>query len=247
MQFLCFLCCLAGFLQHSTTEVPNTANSPSNPADVPEDFIPTEIAKSASSVSIAQTTVSSKFLVSQRTSFRKPVRNEFLVYSFDVSTANTYSGTTGKESVANSMPNVSFRDNVVSPRRTTKTPLAQVKRAYSPLGASIILNNKMNVINGTLETNKKPEERSAGKFQSPFDKHKDNFIQSIFETFAVPPKGSGTGEKIDAVAGPQLLTCADSPCFPGVPCESNEDRSFRCGRCPFGYFGDGVICKGMDT
>lgn len=105
----------------------------------------------------------------------------------------------------------------------------------------------MNVINGTLGTNKEAEGRSDGTFQSSFGKHRDNFVQSVFETFAVPPKGSGTGNKLDAVAVPQLLTCADSPCFPGVPCESNEEGSFRCGRCPFGYFGDGVVCIGMDT
>nr|XP_020855723.1 LOW QUALITY PROTEIN: von Willebrand factor D and EGF domain-containing protein [Phascolarctos cinereus] len=42
-----------------------------------------------------------------------------------------------------------------------------------------------------------------------------------------------------------LLTCADSPCFPGVPCASALDGSFRCGRCPFGYYGDGAECKAI--
>ncbi len=40
------------------------------------------------------------------------------------------------------------------------------------------------------------------------------------------------------------VTCADSPCFPGVPCEPTVTGSFRCGRCPYGYTGDGVTCKG---
>lgn len=40
------------------------------------------------------------------------------------------------------------------------------------------------------------------------------------------------------------VTCADSPCFPGVPCEPTVSGSFRCGRCPYGYTGDGVTCKG---
>nr|XP_020471247.1 von Willebrand factor D and EGF domain-containing protein isoform X2 [Monopterus albus] len=41
------------------------------------------------------------------------------------------------------------------------------------------------------------------------------------------------------------VTCADSPCFPDVPCEPTETGSFSCGRCPFGYTGDGVTCKAV--
>ncbi|XP_015248179.1 PREDICTED: von Willebrand factor D and EGF domain-containing protein [Cyprinodon variegatus] len=41
------------------------------------------------------------------------------------------------------------------------------------------------------------------------------------------------------------VTCADSPCFPGVPCEPTGSGSFRCGRCPHGYTGDGVTCKAV--
>ncbi|XP_043545784.1 von Willebrand factor D and EGF domain-containing protein isoform X2 [Chiloscyllium plagiosum] len=44
---------------------------------------------------------------------------------------------------------------------------------------------------------------------------------------------------------PKMVTCTDSPCFSGVPCESTPSGSFKCGRCPFGYFGDGVTCKAM--
>ncbi|XP_056299805.1 von Willebrand factor D and EGF domain-containing protein isoform X2 [Pseudoliparis swirei] len=44
---------------------------------------------------------------------------------------------------------------------------------------------------------------------------------------------------------PLHLTCADSPCFPGVPCELAATGSFRCGRCPYGYTGDGVACKAV--
>ncbi|XP_069576788.1 von Willebrand factor D and EGF domain-containing protein [Brachyistius frenatus] len=40
-------------------------------------------------------------------------------------------------------------------------------------------------------------------------------------------------------------TCADSPCFPGVPCEPAVSGSFRCGRCPYGYAGDGVTCRAV--
>ncbi|XP_068425269.1 von Willebrand factor D and EGF domain-containing protein isoform X1 [Clinocottus analis] len=41
------------------------------------------------------------------------------------------------------------------------------------------------------------------------------------------------------------VTCADSPCFPGVSCEHAVTASYRCGRCPYGYTGDGVTCKAV--
>ncbi|XP_030605963.1 von Willebrand factor D and EGF domain-containing protein [Archocentrus centrarchus] len=41
------------------------------------------------------------------------------------------------------------------------------------------------------------------------------------------------------------VTCADSPCFPGVSCEPTVSGSFRCDSCPYGYTGDGVACKAV--
>ncbi|KAM9308078.1 von Willebrand factor D and EGF domain-containing protein [Gastrophryne carolinensis] len=44
---------------------------------------------------------------------------------------------------------------------------------------------------------------------------------------------------------PKKRTCADSPCFPGVACEPTKDGGYKCGRCPYGYFGDGANCKAI--
>lgn len=45
-------------------------------------------------------------------------------------------------------------------------------------------------------------------------------------------------------ADKHATTCADRPCFAGVPCEPTTDEGFHCGRCPGGYTGDGRACRG---
>ncbi|XP_068575499.1 von Willebrand factor D and EGF domain-containing protein [Cebidichthys violaceus] len=46
-------------------------------------------------------------------------------------------------------------------------------------------------------------------------------------------------------ADKHATTCADRPCFPGVPCEPTADEGFHCGRCPVGYTGDGRACRAV--
>nr|XP_040043443.1 von Willebrand factor D and EGF domain-containing protein isoform X2 [Gasterosteus aculeatus aculeatus] len=46
-------------------------------------------------------------------------------------------------------------------------------------------------------------------------------------------------------ADKRVVTCAERPCFPGVPCEPAPGRGYRCGRCPVGYTGDGRACRAV--
>ncbi|XP_069853466.1 von Willebrand factor D and EGF domain-containing protein [Dipodomys merriami] len=40
-------------------------------------------------------------------------------------------------------------------------------------------------------------------------------------------------------------TCTKSSCFLGVSCVPTRDGHFKCGRCPLGYYGDGISCKAI--
>ncbi|CAH2282496.1 von Willebrand factor D and EGF domain-containing isoform X1 [Pelobates cultripes] len=75
--------------------------------------------------------------------------------------------------------------------------------------------------------------------KSPFTALKDNVYNTLNRT-------NHKGELKSAyTVAPARLTCADSPCFLGVNCEPSQDGGFKCGRCPYGYYGDGVTCKAI--
>uniref|UniRef100_A0A8C7GC90 Thrombospondin 1 n=1 Tax=Oncorhynchus kisutch TaxID=8019 RepID=A0A8C7GC90_ONCKI len=40
--------------------------------------------------------------------------------------------------------------------------------------------------------------------------------------------------------------CLSNPCFPGTKCTSFPDGTWRCGKCPSAYSGDGIKCKDID-
>jgi hypothetical protein len=64
------------------------------------------------------------------------------------------------------------------------------------------------------------------------------FMPSVTKPVTISPEKFGSTK---------TSTCTESPCFPGVSCVPTTDGHFKCGRCPFGYYGDGINCKGIVT
>ncbi|KAM8904968.1 von Willebrand factor D and EGF domain-containing protein isoform 2-T2 [Spinachia spinachia] len=67
-------------------------------------------------------------------------------------------------------------------------------------------------------------------------------------TFSPPLQRGASAQaavRSGTTADRRVATCAERPCFPGVPCEPAPGRGYRCGRCPVGYTGDGRACRAV--
>ncbi|XP_011923560.1 PREDICTED: von Willebrand factor D and EGF domain-containing protein [Cercocebus atys] len=69
-----------------------------------------------------------------------------------------------------------------------------------------------------------------------YTQYEDEFVSSITKAITILPEKFGSNK---------ISPCADSPCFVGVSCVPSSDGHFKCGRCPFGYYGDGVNCRAI--
>ncbi|XP_054419803.1 von Willebrand factor D and EGF domain-containing protein [Pteronotus mesoamericanus] len=86
------------------------------------------------------------------------------------------------------------------------------------------------VTQGPLQTESGGHNAQITKSAEGYTHHKDGSALIIL------PENLGLTNK---------STCAKSPCFPGVSCVPTTDGHFRCGRCPFGYYGDGINCRAI--
>ncbi|XP_074235629.1 von Willebrand factor D and EGF domain-containing protein isoform X3 [Saimiri boliviensis] len=66
--------------------------------------------------------------------------------------------------------------------------------------------------------------------------YKEEFVSSVTKAITILPEKFGSTK---------ISPCEDSPCFLGVSCVPSSDGHFKCGRCPFGYYGDGINCRAI--
>ncbi|XP_019489258.1 PREDICTED: von Willebrand factor D and EGF domain-containing protein, partial [Hipposideros armiger] len=93
-----------------------------------------------------------------------------------------------------------------------------------------------NVTQGTIQTEAGGYNSAINTFVQGYTQHKDGFTASVTKAITILPKKPGLTK---------ISTCADLPCFLGVPCVPTTEGHFRCGRCPYGYYGDGINCRAI--
>lgn len=92
-----------------------------------------------------------------------------------------------------------------------------------------------NITQGTVQTETGGYNDQVITSAQGYTQHKDGFAASVSRATTILP------EKPEST---KISTCAESPCFLGVSCVPTTDGHFRCGRCPLGYYGDGINCRG---
>uniref|UniRef100_A0A8D1DUT3 von Willebrand factor D and EGF domains n=1 Tax=Sus scrofa TaxID=9823 RepID=A0A8D1DUT3_PIG len=92
------------------------------------------------------------------------------------------------------------------------------------------------IIQGTIQTEASGYNSQTNRSAQSYTQYKDGFVSSLTRAITNLPEMPGLTK---------VSTCAESPCFFGVSCVPTTDGRFQCGRCPFGYYGDGVNCRAI--
>ncbi|KAM8966794.1 von Willebrand factor D and EGF domain-containing protein [Pelodytes ibericus] len=211
-----------------TLKIPNTSGSSANPINHPNLAIhhpnPTTRSRTTESITI------------------KTTRNVPLVLTNNDSKKTVVTMLNGRRTSSNQSRTTWFTSHIarssyrgsgtnIYPTIHTLTNISKYRSTMLERAAK----DGIKTIEGSIVQNKVSDSNLMG----PFPRYIDNGSTILNRT-------EHRGELKSAYTmAPEKLTCADSPCFPGVYCEQNQDGGFKCGRCPYSYFGDGVSCKAI--
>ncbi|XP_062957123.1 von Willebrand factor D and EGF domain-containing protein [Cynocephalus volans] len=92
------------------------------------------------------------------------------------------------------------------------------------------------VIQNTIQTKTGEYNSQKNGYSQAYTQHKDRLVSLVTKAVTILPGKFGSTK---------ISTCAESPCFLGVSCVQTTDGHFKCGRCPFGYYGDGINCRAI--
>lgn len=194
---------------------------------------------STPSLSRSKTVTTEKSYNSQRSASVQPDVTESTAHA--VGSSSGHLTDTEGASPENTVITASSRSHAVS---TEKKARARVE-AYSHWETSkkASLSSSMNTSKGLSLSHKLFKGGNAHRVQHLLVKHRMSPLPFALVEVTVPPEM--LPEDSDEIVLSKAITCADLPCFPGVPCEPSQDDRVKCGRCPYGYYGDGFNCRGI--
>ncbi|XP_027495105.1 von Willebrand factor D and EGF domain-containing protein [Corapipo altera] len=227
-----------GFQQSSFEKVLSISSYIPSSTDVPKRFISTEMVSSSTPpASTVKTITAWKSLNSQRSASLQPAVTGNIAH-----TLRTISGHLADVEVSSSVHTVmtaSSESHAVSPEKKTRPQT----EAYSYFDTSrkTSPSSRANISKGLSLPSKAFRGGNVQRVLHLLAKHKASNLPFAPVKVTVPPKM--LPEELSEAVIPKAITCTDLPCFPGVHCEPSLDGSIRCGRCPYGYYGDGFTCR----
>lgn len=196
------------------------------------------VSSSTPPASTAKIITAWKSLNSQRSASVQPVPGNM---AHGLSTISGQLPNTEESSSVRAVVTASSRSHAVSPEKKAK---AQVE-AYSYFEPSRKTSSSRTNINKGFSLPSKVFRggNNTQRVQHLSVKHKVSPLPFVLVEVTVAPKMPP--EELSEAVIPGAVTCSDLPCFPGVSCEPSQDGSVKCGRCPYGYYGDGFTCRGI--
>lgn len=182
---------------------------------------------------------SEEHLLSSPSFTRSPgtTTNEFLnsigISPLSIKSVTTQTDNT-KKSVSHQTPAYEHADHILSTNLT-------LNESEVPAQSGTSLSNNPNrslgqirdVIQGTVQTETKRADAQISKPFQGFTQHE--FASLTTEENTILPENYGATK---------TSNCTEASCFLGVSCVPTTNGNFKCGRCPFGYYGDGTNCRG---
>lgn len=211
-----------------------------NSTDVPNRFIATEMVNSSMTpVSTVKSTTAWKMPDSQKNASVQPEVTGNIAHT--LGTISSHLSDAENNSSIHAVKAASSRSLAVSPEKKTR---AQAEAfSYFESSRKTSPSSRASTSKGHSLPNKVFKGGNAQRVLHRLAKHGESHLPFTLVEVTVPPKM--LPEELSEAVTPKAVTCSDLPCFPGVPCEPSQDGSVKCGRCPYGYYGDGFTCRGI--
>ncbi|KFO20795.1 von Willebrand factor D and EGF domain-containing protein [Fukomys damarensis] len=178
-------------------------------------------------------------LIGENFTYSPAIIKKFLKNLMNISYLSLQSVTTPTDNsqmvVSHHITDFEYADHVVSANSSLEKSEIPMTSNNSLNFNPHVSNELKDVIHSTIQTEARGYNSQINNSSQNYTQAKDEFAISDTTAVTILPEKFGLTK---------TSTCADKPCFLGVSCVSTTDDHFRCGRCPLGYYGDGITCRG---